>query len=410
MKGKTEKIEAIKKFVKSEFKEGKTTEQLRNCRKLAKFLVGNKISLNVDDVQDLVIDSKEICDMLSEISKMENAYDLVNNNTISAMITAYCMLTGSQVVETEENEAESKSFDYDTNIIFDNERQYLNEIQSELLTAEEEIELGRRIAEGDMEAKKELVEHNLRLVVSNAKHYTGRGAALLDLIQEGNLGLMRAAEKFDYSKGYRFSTYATWWIRQAITRSIADTSRTIRIPVHLHETALKVKRTMDDYEKENGVTPTAETLSDILGLPVEKIRSSQRILAGNTVSLSQTVRQGDESDESELGEFIEDPETKNSDFSDNLFYEQFRNAVFNSDVLSERERIVIALRYGYVDGEVHTLEDVGKRLKVTRERIRQIESKALRKLKNNRTIKSFNPNDDTPHMKLTLNNSNKRAN
>lgn len=374
----------------------------------------NNIKTFEERLKELVSDGKKQGYLTYEqIAKKTIDLDLDAN----ALDQLYNTLSENQIEVRAEDEEDGSPIDLKDDIIIDdvpdeskdmsvndNVRMYLKEIgKISLLSQEEEQELSKRVAAGDEKAKNILAESNLRLVVSIAKRYVGRGLLFLDLIQEGNIGLMKAVEKFDYDKGYKFSTYATWWIRQAITRYIADQSRTIRVPVHLHETALKVKRTIENYEKEHGETPSVEMIADILGITEEKVKSSQRILAGNTVSLSQTVRNGEEADESELGDFIEDPETKGKDFSEGLFYEQFRNAVFNSGVLSERERMVIAYRFGYVDGKTYTLEEVGKKLNVTRERIRQIEAKALRKLRSNRQIKAFNPNDDAPHMKLTFN-------
>ncbi|HPU68415.1 MAG TPA: RNA polymerase sigma factor RpoD [Acetomicrobium flavidum] len=261
--------------------------------------------------------------------------------------------------------------------IADPVRMYLREIgKIPLLTPEEEIELAKRVEEGDGEAKKKLIEANLRLVVSIAKKYIGRGLSFLDLIQEGNLGLIRAVEKFDYRKGFKFSTYATWWIRQAITRAIADQARTIRIPVHMVETINKLIRVSRQLVQQLGREPTTEEIAQALGLPPEKVEDIQRI-AQEPVSLETPI--GEEED-SQLGDFLEDKESPNPEeaTAGQLLREQLEEML---DELTEREREVLRLRFGLEDGHAHTLEEVGKRFNVTRERIRQIEAKALRKLR-----------------------------
>jgi len=261
--------------------------------------------------------------------------------------------------------------------ISDPVRMYLREIgKISLLTPEEEVELAKRVEEGDEEAKKKLIEANLRLVVSIAKKYIGRGLSFLDLIQEGNLGLIRAVEKFDYRKGFKFSTYATWWIRQAITRAIADQARTIRIPVHMVETINKLIRVSRQLVQQLGREPTIEEIAQALGLPPEKVEDIQRI-AQEPVSLETPI--GEEED-SQLGDFLEDKESPNPEdaTAGQLLREQLEEMLGE---LTEREREVLRLRFGLEDGHAHTLEEVGKRFNVTRERIRQIEAKALRKLR-----------------------------
>ncbi|MGB9867837.1 MAG: RNA polymerase sigma factor RpoD [Bacillota bacterium] len=256
-------------------------------------------------------------------------------------------------------------------------RMYLKEIgKVPLLTAEEEVELAKRIEQGDEEAKKKLIEANLRLVVSIAKKYVGRGMLFLDLIQEGNLGLIKAVEKFDYRKGYKFSTYATWWIRQAITRAIADQARTIRIPVHMVETINKLIRISRQLLQELGREPTPEEIAKEMGISEEKVREIMKI-AQEPVSLETPI--GEEED-SHLGDFIEDQDAlaPAEAASYNLLREQLEGVL---DTLTEREQNVLKLRFGLEDGKPRTLEEVGQVFGVTRERIRQIEAKALRKLR-----------------------------
>ena len=256
-------------------------------------------------------------------------------------------------------------------------RMYLKEIgRINLLSTEEELELSKRVAAGDEMAKNTLAESNLRLVVSIAKRYVGRGLLFLDLIQEGNIGLMKAVEKFDYDKGYKFSTYATWWIRQAITRALADQARTIRVPVHMVETINKMARIQRQLTLELNREPSEEEIAKKMGISVEKVREVVKI-SQDPVSLETPIG---EEDDSHLGDFVTDKSnlTPEEYATNEILKEEIKSVLLT---LQEREQEVLELRFGLVDGTCHTLEEVGKRFNVTRERIRQIEAKALRKLR-----------------------------
>ena len=320
-----------------------------------------------------VLEYKEIMEYLGEIEldadQIEKIYEYFESQGVDIL----------GAIEAEE-EAEKEEIDLSLPEginVDDPVRMYLKEIgKVPLLSAEEEIQLAKKMEDGDEEAKKKLAEANLRLVVSIAKRYVGRGMLFLDLIQEGNLGLIKAVEKFDYSKGYKFSTYATWWIRQAITRAIADQARTIRIPVHMVETINKLIRISRQLIQELGREPTAEELAVEMRMPVDKVREIMKI-AQEPVSLETPI--GEEED-SHLGDFIPDDDipapAEAAAFT--LLKEQLIEVL---DTLTEREEKVLRLRFGLDDGRARTLEEVGKEFNVTRERIRQIEAKALRKLR-----------------------------
>ncbi|AEE95519.1 RNA polymerase sigma factor RpoD [Mahella australiensis] len=321
-----------------------------------------------------VLTYKEIMDMLEDVDidpdQIDKLYDTLETLGIDVI---------EEPIEHEDNVVEE---DLEAGLpegvnIDDPVRMYLKEIgKIPLLSSDEEIELAKRIEQGDEEAKKRLAEANLRLVVSIAKRYVGRGMLFLDLIQEGNLGLLKAVEKFDYRKGYKFSTYATWWIRQAITRAIADQARTIRIPVHMVETINKLVRVSRQLMQELGREPAPEEVAEEMGISVDKVRDIMKI-AQEPVSLETPI--GEEED-SHLGDFIPDDDApapaEAAAFT--LLKEQLMDVL---DTLTPREEKVLRLRFGLDDGRARTLEEVGKEFDVTRERIRQIEAKALRKLR-----------------------------
>ncbi|WP_193353815.1 RNA polymerase sigma factor RpoD [Caldicellulosiruptor sp. F32] len=352
-------------YKKSTVDKNKTEEKKNLIREKVRELISlgqSKGFLTYSEIQE-ILDRLEL-----DANQIENIYD-----TLESM--------GIDVVDDRVSEEELLKDDLENLpegiAIDDPVRMYLKEIgKIPLLTPAEEIELAKRIEQGDEEAKKRLAEANLRLVVSIAKRYVGRGMLFLDLIQEGNLGLLKAVEKFDYRKGYKFSTYATWWIRQAITRAIADQARTIRIPVHMVETINKLVRVSRQLLQEKGREPTPEEIAKEMNMPVEKVREILKI-AQEPVSLETPI--GEEED-SHLGDFIPDDDALAP--SEAAAYSMLKEQLLEVlDSLNEREKKVLKLRFGLEDGRARTLEEVGKEFNVTRERIRQIEAKALRKLR-----------------------------
>ena len=334
-----------------------------------------------------VLENREILDFfrgeILDPEKLDRIYDFLDSQHVDVLRLDEEEIEPDLFLEEEMEEEEEVTADpMDLSVpdgisLADPIRMYLKEIgKIPLLSTEEEIELAKRMEKGDEEARKKLAEANLRLVVSIAKRYAGRGMQFLDLIQEGNLGLIKAVEKFDYRKGYKFSTYATWWIRQAITRAIADQARTIRIPVHMVETLNRLIRTSRQMVQELGREPTPEELAKKLDMPVERVREIKKI-SQDPVSLETPI--GEEED-SHLGDFIQDDNVMvpadQATFT--LLHEQLMESL---ETLTEREQQVLRLRFGLDDGRPRTLEEVGRVFHVTRERIRQIEAKALRKLR-----------------------------
>ena len=352
----------------------------------AKFEEKLKSLLSVAKKKRNVLEYQEISEYFADLALGEEQFDKIletlerNNVDVLRITEEDDDVDPEEIILTEEDEVDMENIDLsvpDGISIEDPVRMYLKEIgKVPLLSAEDEIELAKKMEMGDQESKKRLAEANLRLVVSIAKRYVGRGMLFLDLIQEGNLGLIKAVEKFDYRKGYKFSTYATWWIRQAITRAIADQARTIRIPVHMVETINKLIRVSRQLLQELGREPTPEEIAEEMSLPVERVREILKI-SQEPVSLETPI--GEEED-SHLGDFIQDDNVPvpSDAAAFTLLKEQLVEVL---GTLTDREQKVLRLRFGLDDGRARTLEEVGKEFNVTRERIRQIEAKALRKLR-----------------------------
>ena len=375
---KEENLEEVKKVEEVKETKAKTKKEPENKEKTDKEKINNIIK---EAKENGKMTYSDLATKLNEVNpeKMDEVFDEFEKGGIDLLPDDFDEEPNIEdLKEVEELKLdEITDTSYEGISVDDPVRMYLREIgKIPLLTFDEELELAKRILEGDEEAKQKLAESNLRLVVSIAKKYVGRGMLFLDLIQEGNMGLIKAVEKFDYTKGFKFSTYATWWIRQAITRAIADQARTIRIPVHMVETINKLIRTSRNLLQQMGREPTPEEIAKEMEIPVEKVMEIQKI-AQDPVSLETPI--GEEED-SHLGDFIQDEDSPapHDAASYTLLKEQLEEVM---NTLTPREAKVLKLRFGLEDGKSRTLEEVGKEFNVTRERIRQIEAKALRKLR-----------------------------
>ena len=386
-------------YIDSNFSNENGKAQVVNLKKLMNFYKQNEISqLDLDEAEILINRSDKLNKMISDVISIDNNGNLIDNDIMFSLVTCYASknnieLSFSNTSDLDYNEDDDNIdaiLDSFTNSL-DSYKLYRREMSnSKPLSNEEEIELFKKLEKKDEFAYNDIIQHNLRLVVSIARRYNHGSLDLLDLIQEGNCGLIKAVEKFNYKKGYKFSTYATWWIRQAITRAMADQSRTIRIPIHSTDILNKMKKMKYEYESQLGYEPTYMDYVEELGIPLERVK--ELLMAENIVSLNATIDSGDGKESAELGDFIEDKRNQDDVFGDRITREAFKNAVFSSQFLkNDREKEILMYRFGFVDGTCWTLENIAKKYGLTRERIRQVETKAIRRLRRDSKIREFGP-------------------
>ena len=376
-------ISFIVDYINNNFKTGSASVQIANCKNLIYFLNSSKkniIDLDLDNASDLLSKCPKLNSMLKAIYDTKNKY-LMEDETIYTLLTTYTSINNLKLNLYEEDQNYLSKDLFVTKSEIDPVRQYLNEIGPiELLTQEEEVYYGTLAQQGDDDAIKKLTKHNLKLVVSIAKGYIGNGMLFLDLIQEGNIGLMKAAQKFDPSLGYKFSTYATWWIRQTITRALAEQCRTIRIPVHKNEEVRKFFAFVSQYEKVHGKEPSLKEITEKFGYKEDTVDELKK-LSQNMYLISLDAPIGEDEDTTVLDN-LEDEYELEGEVLNSEFYREIRDTVFEESGLSNKMKQVVMYRFGFVDGKTYTLEEISKILQpnVTVERVRQIEEQALRKL------------------------------
>ena len=370
-------------YIEKNFVDGNITVQIKNLRKFVKHINNEGISLDIslEDAKILLDGSKKLNNLMSAILNQSDYSMFLEDENVFTIATVYAKEHKIELDSSEEEKPEYLGNE-------DNLKYYFNDIKDKkLLTREEEQDLIIRAQNGDESAVNKLIESNLKLVVSIAKRYIGKGYEFQDLIQEGNLGLYKAIEKFDINMGYKFSTYATWWVRQSISRSIADKGRTIRIPVHLYETVSKINRYIKKVEAENGYTPTKEEISEVLDIKLHTVETALSVQ--NTLSLNQTYITAEGDEDNSLQDIVADEYNLEDEVIDNMYLGQFYAAFKTTDVINDKERLVLEYRNGFIDGKAWTLEEIAKLFGLTRERIRQIEARALRKLGKNPRFKEY---------------------
>ena len=379
-------IDSVIEFIDKNFNIENNSDKMKDLKLLIDYFSAKDINLSLEDA-DILLKKSSILREVIEYADKEG-FDELSTDSIENLFLAKDLSNGIRSFTYQEDDIFMPQIEKSNDI--DTFKLYLSSMPR-LLTVEEEKKLVERMSKGDEEARKILVEHNLRLSVAIAKRYTKPGVSLNDLVQEGNIGLMIAASKFNGDLDYKFSTYAVWWIKQRMTRYIADNSRTVRIPVYMHDIIYKMNRTKKVLESQLNREVTKEELAEALNVSLEKLYQIEKYGA-DAVSLETKVNREDGTDSSELGHFVED---ENAQFEGkiikDLYLNELSNTIFNGEVLNDREKLVLQYRYGFIDGEPRTLEECGKIFNLTRERVRQIEKNALKKLSKSGTLKEFRP-------------------